>query len=137
LEKPSIKKLKVQLKHPEKVYIQFMRDAWQVTSRPEIVGKYFGGKEFSNSELDVGIWASILAEALGCLNEEKEYQGRKKQLVTLANEPKKGEKTREMEVSPHLWICKPFELSGDVASNLERGIAQLKPVYEWVARVSS
>jgi len=137
LENPSINQLKVQLKHPEKVYIQFMRDAWQVTSRPEIVEKYFGGKEFSILEMDDGIWTSVLTEALRCLNEEKGYQGRNKQMVTLANEPKKGERTREMEVSPHLWICTPIDLSEDVTPNLEIGIEQLKSVFEWVSRVSS
>ena len=136
LDNPSIIMLNNKLEHPEQIYIHFMRDAWQITARPEIVEQYFGGSEISISEMDSERWKSILTEALGCLNKQKHYCGRGKQRVTLVN--KKGEQTPkdDMEVSPHLTISTPIDLLGNIASNMERGFTLLRPVYEWVSELS-
>lgn len=133
LEKPSIKELKTNLEHPELFFVRFRRDAWQVTSRPIIVEQLLSGWEIPMSEMDSQLWASILTEALSCLSEEKHYRGRNKQEVTLASQP---ERRRAMKVSPHLTIWTPVTLSGDISSNLESAIKQLKPVHEWVSNVS-
>lgn len=136
LKNPSIDKLKSKLVHPELAFIRFRRDAWQVTSRPNIVEKYFGGSEIAISEMDSDLWIAILGEALDSLNKQKAYRGRNKQTVTLVKIPKKGEQVRTMQVSPHLTIWTSIALSGDIEINLKRGITQLKPVHEWMARVS-
>ena len=133
LENLNIEKLKTNLARPECIFIQFRRDAWRITARPAIVERYIGGREIPLSEIDSKSWASILTEALGCLNDQKQYRGRKKQQITFVNKPKNGEQTKIMEVSPHLTIWTPINLAGD---NLERGIALLKPIYEWVSKTS-
>jgi hypothetical protein len=120
------------LKNPNDVYIRFSRDAWQVTARPSIVEKYLGGKEFTFAAGNPEQWARTLNEALGCLNEKKNYCGRAKQRVTLENKPKNGEQVRIMEVSPHLTIWSPLSLS----ENIENKISELQPVYDWVESVS-
>ena len=136
MENPKIIDLKAKLEHPESIFVRFMRDAWQVTSRPEIVEKYFGGREFSISEIDPNFWSTVLKEALGCLNENRGYRGRAKQTVTLAKKPAKGDQVKSMWVSPHLAITVPIELLGDIKANLEKGVSQLKPLYEWVDKSS-
>lgn len=132
LEKPTIKELKTKLENLKSIFIQFKRDAWQVTSRPDIVEKYFCGREFSLLEMDSKLWISILEEALTCLNEKQQYRGRNKQTVTLAKKPRNGEQIRIMDVSPHLAIRTQIDLSGDTELNLRRGILQLEPVYKWM-----
>ena len=86
--------------------------------------------------MNADLWASIPAEALTCLNEQKAYRGRNKQTVTPANIPKYGERNRKMAVSPHLTIWTPVALSGDIEINLKHGLSQLEPVHEWMDRVS-
>jgi len=132
LEKPNIEKLKTESKYPERIFIHFMRNAWQVTARPAIVEGNIGGREFPLSEVDSERWNSILMEALDCLDENRQYRGRKKQQVTFKNKPKNGEQTKIMEVSPHLTIWTSINFSGDIESNLKNGIELLKPVHEWV-----
>jgi len=136
LEQSTIQKIKSTLKQPENIHIRFLRDAWQATSRPNIVEKYLGGQEWSFAETDSNRWRSILTEALDCLNKQKNYRGRAKQLVTYENKPKNGERIRNLPVTPHLLIWTAINLSGDITQNLNSGITQLKPVHEWVARVS-
>jgi hypothetical protein len=136
LENPSIEKLKKKLENPEHIFIRLARDAWQVQSRPYIVEELFGGSEISISDMDCELWILILTKALTCLDEKKLYRGRNKQTVTLVNKPKKGQQIRTMQVSPHLTIWTPIELTGDITTNLQSGIEQLEPIHEWVTRVS-
>jgi hypothetical protein len=135
LEKPNIEKLKTESEQPERIFIQFMRNAWQITARPDIVEKYIGGRIIPLSEMDSEHWNSLLTEALGCLDEDRQYRGRKRQQVTFLNKPKNGEQTKMMEVSPHLTIWTPINLSGDSESNLKNGFELLKPVHEWVTNI--
>ena len=137
LATPGINELKSKLQHPEIIFIKFMRDAWQVQSRPHIIEEYINGKETPMSEMGSELWTSTLAEALACLNENKQYRGRGKQEVTLANPPKNGEITQTMWVTPHLHISTPIDTSNNVIGSLEAGISRLKPVYEWVAKGSA
>jgi hypothetical protein len=136
LKKPNIVKLKIESEQPERIFIQFMRNAWQVTARPAIVERYIGGRIIPLSEMDSEHWNSLLTEALGCLDEDRQYLGRKRQPVTFLNKQKNSEQTKMMEVSPHLTIWTPINLSGDIESNLKNGIELLKPVYEWVANIN-
>jgi len=136
LNDPKILMIAKQVKHPDNIFVSFFRDAWQVTSRPDIVEKHIGGKEFALAEMNVRQWLNILKEALGCLDEERNYRGRAKQTVTLAKQPSKGERVRVMEVSPHLRIWSSLSLGGDVKAKLENKIAELQPVYDWVKEIS-
>ena len=124
------------LKNPNDVYIRFSRDAWQVTSRPSIVEKYLGGKEFTFAAVSSEQWTKILKEALACLNKEKNYRGRAKQQVTYENIPKNGERIRIMEVSPHLTIWSPLDFNSPLklSENMENKFSELQPVYDWVVK---
>lgn len=133
IKNPSISILKKKLQNPDQVYLRFVRDAWQVTSRPEIDEKYFGGKELPFSEINEDLWISILTEARGCLNEKQGFRGRNLQKVTLASPPKNGEQIRMMEVSPHLTIWTKVHISEDMSVHLKEKIEQLRPVHEWVS----
>jgi len=136
LASPSINELKISLERPELIVVRFTRDAWQFHSRPKIVEQYLGGREIPMSEMDSEIWDLTLKEAICCLNEKKRYRGRNQQTVTLANQPKKGERRRTMWVCPHLNIWTPIDMNIDLTGSLETGIARLKPVHEWLSRVS-
>jgi len=133
---PKIEEVAAVLNDPNDIYIRFARDAWQAAARPNIVEKYLGGREFSFAEINSDQWSNTLKEALGCLNEEKNYRGRANQTVTLVNKPKNGEQVRVMEVSPHLNIGSPLSLNGNIHENIELKLAELQPVYDWVKRVS-
>jgi len=136
LQNPGFDGLRAKLENPNCIYVRFMRDAWQVTSRPSIVEQLIGGREIPISEIDPPLWYSMLGEALDCLNEAKEYRGRNEQVVTLANQPKKGPRSRSMEVSPHLTIWTPINLSGDVMAELVAGLKRLQPVHDWISKVT-
>lgn len=118
------------------IFIRFSRDAWQASARPEIKEKFIGGREFSLAECSTEIWLSILTEAAGCLNEEKNYHGRKKQRVTLTRKPKTGEQIRVMEVSPHLTIWTPITFDGDIKENIRQKILALGAIHSWVKTLS-
>ena len=64
LATPGINELKSKLQHPEIIFIKFMRDAWQVQSRPHIIEEYINGKETPMSEMGSELWTSTLTEAL-------------------------------------------------------------------------
>ncbi len=125
------------IKNQNNVYVNFFRDAWQVTSRPSIIEKYIGGNEFSLAEANSAQWESVLNEALACLNKETNYCGRAKQQVTLENKQKNGGQVRTMVVSPHLYIWTPLCLNGNIQENISEKIAELQPVYEWVKLASA
>ena len=137
LTKPTINELKSKLQHPQNIFIKFMRDAWQVQSRPHIIEEYINGHETPMSEMEFGLWKSILNEALSCLNENKQYRGRGKQEVTLSNQTKTGEIKKIMWVTPHLHISTLIETNGNIINNLAAGIARLKPVHDWVTSGSA
>ena len=126
----------LEIRSSELIVVRFTRDAWQFHSRPKIVEQYLGGREIPMSEMDSEIWDLTLKEAICCLNEKKRYRGRNQQTVTLANQPKKGERRRTMWVCPHLNIWTPIDMNIDLTGSLETGIARLKPVHEWLSRVS-
>lgn len=136
LKKPAIHDLKYKLEHPEIIFIKFMRDAWQVQSRPHIIEEYINGKEIPMSEMGAELWNSTLIEALSCLNKNKQYRGRGKQEVTLASPPNSKIK-KTMWVSPHLHISTPIDTNGNIINNLDAGIKRLKPVYDWVNQGSA
>ena len=136
LSNPEIMSVINQLQRPQDVNLRFSRDAWQVTARPLIEEKYIGGAEPSFRELDAKRWERILDEALGCLNENVNFRGRARQTVTLKSELTTKPRERVMEVSPHLNVWSAVSLDGDLRQNIEREMTALRPVYDWVRRVS-
>jgi hypothetical protein len=77
LENPSVEKIRTKLEHPESIFIQFRRDAWQGNSRPEIVEKYFGGSEIPISDMFIlsAILNSNIATFLHFNNSPKATRG--------------------------------------------------------------
>ena len=136
LKKPSIDNLKSYLVDSDRIFIRFVRDAWQAQSRPDIMETHLGAKEPTIESLDSATWTTMLEESLSCLNEEKQYRGRKKQIVTLANQPKNGDRKREMWVTPHIVVWTPVNyLDGNLA-DMEAGVERLKPIHAWVSKIS-
>lgn len=133
LENPTIDKLKADLHDVDRIFVWFTRDAWQVQSRPKILERYLGGGPLRISGVDSALWAALLKEALDCLDESKGCRGRSRQEVTLANQPKKGERKRVMPVSPHLNVWTFIERTGNVRADLEAGIKRLTPVHGWLS----
>jgi hypothetical protein len=124
------------LNDPENTFISFSRDAWQGPSRLAIVEKYLGGKEFTLAEITLEKWTNMLNEALGCLDKEKDYLGRAKQIITFENQQKNGAQVQTKNVSPHLTIWSPLNFNESMQEQLEHKIANLKPIYDWVKEVS-
>ena len=133
LNSPTINKLANEIASPEEVIVRVRRDAWQVTSRPNIKESLIGEKEHPLIELSNEHWLTILKEALSCLSAERDYRGRAKQVVTLEKKPIKGLQVREMEVSPHLTIWTEVNPLGDTSANLKQAFSTLKPVHEWMS----
>ena len=124
------------LTNTDSVILRFTRDAWQAASRPSIAEKFIGPGDVSIKDIDSVLWESMLAEALDCLSEEKSYRGRATQVVTLASQPKHGDQSRIMEVSPHLTVWTPIEALDDMGSSLKMGKNRLTPIYDWVSSAS-
>lgn len=136
INNPKIEEVSKKLHNTDNITIRLSRDAWQVTSRPLIVEKYIGGREYTFSENSMDQWSNTLKEALGCLNKETNYCGRAKQTVTLENIPKNGKQIRVMEVSPHLTVWSQLYPNGKILENIKRKFTELQPVYDWVKRAS-
>ena len=134
IEGPRFIKVRNQLTDPDRLFMRLTRDAWQVTARPSIVEKFIGPGNSPLSGIDLDIWQSMLTEALECLSEERGYRGRSKQSVTLRNEPKTGDRTRMMDVSPHLTVWTPIKSSGVLEENLNAGLDRLMPIHQWVSQ---
>lgn len=130
LNKPNIDKIKSEIKHPDNITLRFSRDAWQCASRLNIKEKFIGGREYPLSDIDKNIWSEILGEALTCLDESRDYRGRKKQLVTLESN-KSGNKELK-DISPHLTIWTHLSIDGNIEENIKAKISELQPVYNWV-----
>jgi hypothetical protein len=134
IENPSFFKACDQLTDPDRLFMRLTRDAWQVTARPSIVEKFIGPGNTPLGDIDSSLWQSMLTEALGCLSEERGYRGRSKQSVTLRKKPRTGDRTRIMDVSPHLTVWTPIESSGVVEENLNAGLDRLMPIYQWMSQ---
>lgn len=131
LSEPSIETIKTTVQNPQDIFLRFSRDAWQGASRLNIKEKYLGGREFSLSEMNQQLWNSILKEALTCLDENKNYRGRKRQQpVTLESDGREVIK----DISPHLTVWTSLSLDGNLTDNIKNKIAELQPVYDWVVR---
>ena len=133
---PALLQLVPQLRDPQNITLRFARDAWQATSRPDIVEQLLGGREFQLSELTEEIWHTILSEAIGCLNEERSYRGRGRQAVTLLRKAGPVAESRMMPVTPHLTIWRPIDSSRDSTEELLAAIESLAPIHDWALKAS-
>jgi hypothetical protein len=143
LARPTLDLVKAKIAAPERVRLSFAREAWQGAVRYEIVENRIG--QYWLSEIDNDLWRQILTEAKGCLDPKKQYRGRVAQTVTLR---KTGEKvlwwsdTRPHRgISPHLHISTIIEVDPSwsedkINAAINQAIGLLKPVYDWVTRVS-
>ena len=132
LEVPALLRLVPHLRDPQNITLRFVRDAWQVTSRRDILEQYLGGREFCLSELTADLWHNILTQAIGCLNKDRNYLGRARQTVT----PVRAGPDADMEVSPHLTISTPIDPSRDPIEELSSARDRLVPIHEWASKVS-
>lgn len=129
LNKPNIERIKSSIANPKDLTLRFSRDAWQGPSRLNIKDKFIGGREYPLSELNQEIWSSILQEALTCLDENKNYRGRKRnQTVILESDGRELIK----DISPHLTIWTFLSIEGDIEDNIKNKIAELQPIFDWV-----
>lgn len=133
LNKPNIETIKSRVSKPDDVTLHFSRDAWQGASRLNIKEKLIGDREYPLSEINQEVWSSILEEALTCLDENKNYRGRKKDhTVTLESDDRKLLK----DISPHLTIWSSLSIDGDIEENIKNKISELQPVYNWVVEAT-
>lgn len=136
LKVPALLRLVPHLRAPQDITLRFTRDAWQVTSRPNILEKNLGGREFRLSELTEDLWHTILTEGIDCLNKDRSYRGRGRQAVTVVRKAGPDANSTDMPVSPHLTIWTPIDPSRDSIEDLSSAIEHLKPVHEWALKVS-
>jgi len=129
LSRPRIDELKSRIASPDCLTLRFSRDAWQGASRLNIREKFIGGQEYLLSEINQEIWSSILEEALTCLDESKNYRGRKRnQPIILESDGRELMK----DISPHLTIWAHLSIDGNIEENIKTKLSELRPVYDWV-----
>ena len=129
--RPPIAELKAGIIDRDQVGIavSIVRDAWRYSVREKILESHLGSSPVALSELNQVSWDKMLDEALACLDEAKDYRGRKKQQpVTLKST---GEVVKR-NVSPHLNIGTMIARAGDIENNMRNAFRKLCPVYEWV-----
>lgn len=131
LSEPNVEKLKAVVKNPNEIFLKFTKDAWQGAGRLNIKDQYLGGKEPNLSNIDQLSWVEILEEAKTCLDEQKNYRGRKKK------QPVVLQSTGEViykDISPHLTVWTKLNLYDDNEEHLRQKFAELQPVFDWVAK---
>lgn len=135
LAQPRLPALAASLANPQAVVLRFARDVWQRAARLDIAEPYLGGAEQPLDSLTPEWWQAVLTEALGCLDETRQYRGRGEQAVTRI-----GHNTpMTKQVSPHLTIwtaldagCNPLPAQDELAAAIKR----LKPLYAWARQTS-
>lgn len=84
----------------------------------------------------------MLIEAKGCLDESRNFRGRAAQTVTVLKTGEKQMAEPSMGgVSPHLNVSTPVDLDpgwdeDKLDAAMDRAIATLRPVYDWVRRTA-
>ena len=136
MENPALVHIIPHMQDAESITVQFVRDAWQATSRPSIREEYIGGREYSLFELTADLWHEILVEALDCLDQNRNYLGRARQLVTPVRKSNPNAQREVMQVSPHLRIWTPIVPNGDLLEELSSAIDLLMPIHGWASKAS-
>lgn len=124
-----------QLTAPESIQMIFHRDAWRFASRPAIEERHIGLSGRALAEIDPDAWKRTLQEAYDCLDAEREYRHRGRQMVTT----KSGKV--ELSVSPHLQfrqrISDAAEGQRDWLPRVKRAREALQPLYIFVKEQSA
>ena len=112
----------------DQIFIRMVRDAWRrPLGRDAIMESAIGGcLDICLKDLSPDKWVEIVEESLGCLNEDKNYMGRARQLVTL----KVSKRVVEKEVTPHLNVLTPIKIDG---SDIQDAVDRLRPFYMWLS----
>jgi hypothetical protein len=141
LARPTIESIKAKV-DAGRIQLTLARDAWQGAGRYHIVEHIIGGRRFLLSEIDADLWRRMLIEAKGCLDPSRQFRGRAAQTATLLDT---GEK-RLLEppvsgVSPHLNVSTPVEAEPGwdddrLDAVMDRAIAELRPIHEWVSQAA-
>lgn len=124
-ESPTFLTLK---SHQDQILVRMVRDAWRrPKGRDPILERAIGGcLDLPLSKLSPDKWAEIVEESLDCLNGDKNYMGRARQMVTL----QKSMQLVEREVTPHLNILTPVGIDG---SDVKQAVLRLEPFYNWLS----
>jgi hypothetical protein len=125
-----------------RIQLTLARDAWQGAGRYDIVEHLIGGRRCLLSEIDAELWRRMLIEAKGCLDPSRQFRGRAAQTVTLLDTGEKRLLAPPVSgVSPHLNVNTPVEAEPGwdddrLDAAMDRAIAELRPIHEWVSRVA-
>lgn len=133
LRTPTLPALARQERDAGPVCLRWMRDHWQVSSRPPIHEKRIAPTPILLGELTEDVWRQALEGAQACLNPHRNRRGRAVQRVTLT----RSRQVREGEVTPHLTIGITSRGPTDWPSFLADGKARLQPFYNWTVARSS
>ena len=77
-------------------------------------------------------WATMVSEALLCLDGSRHHRGRGTQTVTLSNAG-----PRQKAVSPHLQVKLPMPPERLSPERLEAAACELEPVHQWLKRTDA
>lgn len=125
-QNPTIKSLPL----ADDVFLRLTRDAWQCASRPSITEEHITPyPEISCAALTEASWVEFVETSLSCLDAERQFQGRSRQMVTRLSSQARS----MMEVSPHLTIWTPIPAE---SNGLSDGFERLKPFHDWVRKRS-
>jgi hypothetical protein len=120
---------------PGDVQMIFHRDAWRFASRPAIEERHIGLSGRALPEIDPEGWKRTLQEAYDCLDAERGYRHRGRQVVTV----KSGRV--ELSVSPHLQFRKRISNAAEDqrawGTPLLLAKEVLQPLYDYVKQQSS
>jgi hypothetical protein len=143
LARPTIDSIKAKVLDAGRIQLTLARDAWQGAGRPyDIAEHLIGRRRPLPSEIDGDLWRRMLIEAKGCLDPSRQFRGRAAQTITLVDTGEKWlSKPPIQGVSPHLNVSIPVEIEptwpdDKLDAAMDQAIAQLRPVYEWVSRIS-
>jgi hypothetical protein len=125
-----------------RIQLTLARDAWQGSSRYDIVEHLIGGRRHLLSEIDAQLWRQMLIQAKDCLDPSRQFRARATQTVTVLDTGEKRLAAPPMGgVSPHLVINTPVKAEPGwnddrLDAAVDEAITRLRPVYEWVSRTA-
>lgn len=136
LDHPTLADLCSKLPDAAMITTSWTRDAWQAAARLPIAEIQLGDTPTTLDKLDPDKWHTILLDAYGCLDADKNHRGRAKQTVTLRSGKVEKWVSPRLHFSWVLWRAVPR--SQDEAEALvRRGREALEPVYRFVRDRSS
>lgn len=130
LADPQLPALAASLKAAE-IVVSWARDCWQGASRLKIVEADIAPTPLSLDELTPDKWRAALEAAQQCLDPERQFRGRGRQVVTTIA----SRTTEAKDVSPHFTfttlVTSP-EPGGNWDAALKDPVARLEPLHTWL-----